>query len=67
MGTELLTVNRYFKLEPDTSLLQELRSFVVELKKHNPKLDDYKLYDIGFRPKSEFIIIKLYFIRKNNS
>jgi len=63
MGEEILTVNRYLPEEDLTSvdILNKLRCFVRQAKGVKPKLENYELYDIGFIPHKEFILIKIYF------
>lgn len=63
MTKNLLTVNRYLGLDASESLhlIEELRSFIRKAKEINPKLKDYHLYDVGFIPKSDLILVKLYF------
>jgi len=63
MNKNLLTVNRYLDLEASDSLhlIEELRAFIKRAKEINPKLKDYHLYDVGFIPKSDLILVKLYF------
>ncbi len=60
---KLLTVNCHFKLRESFHLLDELREFVQELKELKPDLKKYKLYDVGFIPKLDFVLVKLYFYR----
>lgn len=61
---KLLTVNCHFELRETSHLLDELREFVQELKESKPNLKKYKLYDVGFVPKLNFILVKLYFYRE---
>ncbi|GAB6139232.1 hypothetical protein [Halanaerobaculum tunisiense] len=61
MSKQLLTINRYLELDGSMQLIEELRSFVQQAKKLNPKLKDYQLFDIGFKPRTDFVLVKLYF------
>jgi len=66
MNKNLLTINRYIDLDnsQDTDslhLIEELRAFIKKAKEINPKLKNYHLYDVGFIPKSDLILVKLYF------
>lgn len=63
MRKNLLTINRYLDLDNSNSLhlIEELRSFISKAKEINPNLKDYHLYDVGFIPKSDFLLVKLYF------
>ncbi|TDX43692.1 hypothetical protein [Orenia marismortui] len=63
MNKNLLTINRYVDLDNSNSLhlIEEIRSFIRKAKEINPKLKSYHLYDVGFIPKSDLILVKLYF------
>ncbi|AGB41948.1 hypothetical protein Halha_2054 [Halobacteroides halobius DSM 5150] len=61
MTKELLTINRYLELDDSVHLIEELRYFVKRAKELNPRLEKYQLFDIGFKPRQNFILVKLYF------
>ncbi|GAB6099139.1 hypothetical protein JCM16358_10180 [Halanaerocella petrolearia] len=61
MSKQLLTINRYLKLDDSIHLIEELRSFVKRAKELNPKLEEYELFDVGFKPRADFVLVKLYF------
>ncbi|WP_027340174.1 hypothetical protein [Halonatronum saccharophilum] len=62
MNNHLLTINRYLNISDSLSLIEEIRAFIKKAKEINPKLKEYQLYDIGFIPKPDLILVKLYFL-----
>jgi hypothetical protein len=63
VAREILTINRYCKPDGSFCLLEKLRLFTKEAKKIHPRLNKYKLYDVGLVPKLDYILIKLYFYK----
>lgn len=72
MPVELLTINKemsqflLFNLHEPIILVNELKKIVKDLKQKNPKLNNYRLMDVGFAYNNKDISqMRLYFIKKS--
>jgi len=72
MPVELLTINKemsqflLFNLHEPIILVNELKKIVKDLKQKNPKLNNYRLIDVGFAYNNKDISqMRLYFIKKS--
>ncbi len=66
MKGSVVAITRYLSVDSKSrgtgDILSQVRNKVLEIRKNNPELSDYRLYDVGLIFKDEEMVINLYFL-----
>ncbi|ACB85309.1 hypothetical protein [Natranaerobius thermophilus] len=65
--TELVPYSPEELLGKEDYFLEKIKTFIDKVRKERTDLDNYRLNDVGFIPKEDAVLIKLYFKWDHNA